>query len=529
MLSFFHMKVLVSSALALAVFASAYAWLSGPRTDCTACNIIVISLDSVRPDHMGLYGYERGTTPRIDAFASDAVVFDSFFSTAHLTPISEMSVQTGRYPFGNGVVSFHSKLRDDTTTLAEVLRQHGYRTAAFGSSPEYVVFPSIAESASRGFDTWSVFQPDSSGTSANRDTLPIDDILAWVRSDTKPFYLWVPVGAAHWPYDSGDFPNQFEHTSSLLARLPSGFKTYSQIYDGVWYPASVLPEHNDLTFSDAFSAYRNEETRLIREHDPGTTTPLTEDDWHELSAQYDEGIYKMDRVVGELLLALEDELDDTIVVIHSVHGEELGEWGYIGHYDIDESTIHNPLIIRVPGMRSRRVTALISGVDLFPTLMSLVQLPRTHRDGTDFSEYLRGVTTTEPRDMVFIERTPFFETLYTVEENPALAGLYDRLRTEDAVHHFHDSAVRTKEWKLIHRTGRKALARYSWWKQLTGEMAPLPEYELYHLTEDPKETRNVYDEYPDIAAPLRDRLTEWEAREAEHDPTPIDTSRQEYF
>ncbi|TSC87246.1 MAG: Arylsulfatase A [Parcubacteria group bacterium Gr01-1014_8] len=529
------------SALLLVLVLGSYAMYYAIPEDvsnvsCDNCNLVIITLDSVRLDHMALYGYERSTTPNIDNFGQGALVFTNYFSTSYLTPVSAFSMLTGRYPFSNGVVSFYSYLRDDVTSLAETLQAEGYRAAAFGSSPEYELFPSLKESGMRGFDVYKTFTSDDPDILPSRSQVPVEEAIAWAEDSSQPFFLWMPIGAAHWPYDPFE-ERTFTDAGydGFLRNLPSGFKTYSQIYKGTYYPIreGTMPNVRQSLHLPEYSSRHTEEVDLLLEWGPSATTSLNAEDLEYVRGRYDDGLLFMDRIVGDIIATLEEKhLDrDTIIIIESVHGEELGERGVIGHYDIDEATIRSPLMIKVPGARSRRIDALISGVDIYPTALSMLGIDMAMRDGIDFVPFLSGVTSTEPRQEVFLTRTPLFETLYTVEGDSMTSARYERLRSEDARMHYHDSAIRTNEWKLIHRTSRVALSRYSWWQYLTGNIENIPEYELYFLLDDPLETTNLYNERPDIATPLQERLSAWENTQAS-DRNLLkmqDTIRQEYF
>ncbi len=87
----------------------------------------------------------------------------------------------------------------------------------------------------------------------------------------------------------------------------------------------------------------------------------------------------------------------------------MGERGYIAHYDLYDEQVHTPLVIKIPMLAGRRVDALVSGVDVLPMLLSLLQLPAPHTDGVDFSPYLTGATAEPPRSEIFLSRTPLWE------------------------------------------------------------------------------------------------------------------------
>ena len=115
-------------------------------------NIVLISVDSLRADHMSLYGYKRRTTPNLELLSKKAFVAENYNSTSYLTPISEGSVQTGLYTEINGITNFKKHFSKNIRTAAEILKANSYDTAAFGTSPEFRIWKGISLSFSRGFD-----------------------------------------------------------------------------------------------------------------------------------------------------------------------------------------------------------------------------------------------------------------------------------------------------------------------------------------------------------------------------------------
>ncbi|MSU73945.1 hypothetical protein EXS56_02280 [Candidatus Kaiserbacteria bacterium] len=466
-------------------------------------NVILISVDSLRPDHMSLYGYDRQTTPHIDAWAKDAVVFDKYFSSAFLTPISEASVHTGDYPFTSGVINFESNIRESVPTMAQVFKENGWQTAAFLSSPEFYNYPALKSGFSRGFDTYTL---GTSRTYYPRGSDPVVLAKTWIDGhDRKPFFLWLAIGSAHWPYGQ-DEPNHFSDPS----------------YTGIFNTDAV--KKWGLIWRDLFAFMYNgvHYSTTLPVHPVGS---VTQKDMDYLLGRYDDGLVLTDRRIG----ALFDYLDktglskNTVVILQSEHGEALGERGYIAHYDIFDESVHTPLIIKAPMLSPGRIKALVSGVDVMPTLLSLLNLPLPKMDGIDFSSYLKGASTPPPREEVFLSRTPFWERNFSSDQQtralffPSQISIDTTVWTQyvaaDDKAHYYDTGIRTDKWKLIHRLARASVKKYSWWGWLTGKALILPEYELYDLVKDPDELHNVYSAHEgdtDVRA-LRDKLNNWES------------------
>lgn len=449
-------------------------------------NIVMISIDSLRPDHMGLYGYKRNTTPNIDEWAKDAVVFKDHFSTSYLTPISEVSVHTGKYPFTTGVINFESGLASSTPTLGEILKNNGWQTAAFGSSAEFADYVA-GRSLARGFDSYDHSHAGKdiyNGRGGN----PIARSIPWVKDASKknkPFFLWVTLGSVHWPYGQSE-PNHFS----------------SSTYDGYFKTASVN------TWALVDYVYKNQIFgRTERGGKLKPVAPLSQEDFDFLIGRYDDGIVMTDRRVGELLSYLKDSgLDkNTLVIIETEHGEGFNERGYVMHYDIFDEQVHTPLLIKAPNIPSKQVNALTSGVDLLPTILSILHLPETPTDGVSLMPLLSG-SSTSVRNEVYLTRTSLWERIMNDYE-----GLADIAKVDDK-EHFADVAIRTNEWKLIHRRAREALKRWGWHNNFANPPIIYTEYELYDLSRDPGETQNIYEnskQEPPIVA-LQAQLSDWE-------------------
>lgn len=427
-----------------------------------------------------------------------------------------MSVHTGRYPLGNGVTSFYTLLREDTTTIAEILRNEGYRTAAFGSSPEYRLYDAIKDSLKPGFEVYTI--ASSSGALPARNKMPVDEMFTWLSTtgDT-PFFLWIPIGTGHWPYGS-DTSRTFANASydGLFSRIPSNFRVYSRIWDNVVYPLSdetLFAWHTDIARDD------KRKYEEIQQYFPTTTTTLSDDDRSYITGRYDDGVLETDGIIKKILEELQArKLDsNTIVVIVGTHGEGLVEHGYIGHYDINETISHAPLLFSIPGTKGAHFEKLASGVDVFTTLLSLLAIAHSPRDGVNLFDQ-------NERREVFLTRTPLFETLILDEK-----GVFDELREKDRTVPIFDTATLTKEWKLIHRSARTELEKYSWWGRLTGTPPKISEYELYNIRLDPEEKINLYNQEAAVAEYLQQRLNTWEdSFQNTLSPAPIRGS-QEYF
>lgn len=417
-------------------------------------NILVISLCSVRADHLGCYGYERNTTPKFDSLAKESIVFENAISQWPKTAPSFASIMSGKYGHTTGVMRITpgQYLVDGHETLAEVLRVCGYDTAAFVSSPALNLSTNIL----KGFETIS-------GTSsAVTQYLGVTDrAAAWLGQERrKPFLLWVHYNNAHYPYTGGgNSPNVF--------------------VDDEYYDASLqvkLNPHSPLTLPvPAEHPYR----RQILRADIGgvhSKAALKErpTEYAFYIARYDAGIRAADRMAGDLLDTVREMglLDNTVVVVLGDHGESLGNHNYYfehGRFPYDDCA-KVPLIIRPPGgTEARRIRTPVPIFGIAPTLLEIA--------GLDAPEAM--------------EARSFWQLAQG-------RGKPDYVFTESGYQIDYTLSVRGEEWKLIHipNTTDQSLMK--------GE-----EYELYNLSEDPGEKNNLYEDRPEVATRLRIVLDKW--------------------
>ena len=465
---------------------------------CVDCNLLLVSLDIFRPDHMDCLGHDRDTAPNICAMAEEGTLFEDFVVHAYQTPIAQMSLFTGRYPSSSGFTSFTSVLDDDIPYLPERLKAAGYTTVAMGSSFEVMTDMSTAAtgkrpkfhrddlnpglSFGRGFDRF-VF-------TGNRN-VPTDAI-PWIEEHgDEKFFLWLILGSLHWPYGQ------------------QGDPTLRDMFDPPDY-AGAFALDDTLSFSVLSRIYDGKLHKL----DQGEVTQLTEDDLAFINARYDFGLWHVDRFVGELMAAMPPEVaEKTLVVLHGVHGEDLGEHGYFGHYDIFDTEVAMSAVVLDPQHAAKgvRVTEQVEGVDLAPTLLDLLGLePMEGTDGQSFAQALADGKG-DPDRLAFFERIPLWEDIfrhrtqmpkgYVEGVNAVLDGIRPR-----------DTGVRTSRWKLLHRSARDIEAQVSWWGFLSGTPPERAEWELYDLQADPDEQVNVADQHPEVVEELKAELLAWEAR-----------------
>ncbi|MFP3940334.1 MAG: sulfatase [Thermoanaerobaculia bacterium] len=313
-------------ALAL-VLALAFVGCGGPGAGPP--NVLLVSIDTLRQDHVSAYGYGRETTPALDRLADDGVVFLDARSTSSWTLPAHASVMTGRYPFEIGVETSEDALGPDVPVLAERFAGAGFATAGFASH----VFLDASYGFDRGFGTYEVVPDRRAGDLTDR-------ALAWLARERRPFFLFLHYFDPHWNYDPPD---------GYAERFTAG------PIDRSWGRLGKL-----LPFV-------------------GPDRQIPADGIEQLRALYDGEIRYADDQLGRLIEGLRSrgELERTVVAVFSDHGEELEEHGYFGHGGtLYGEAVRVPLILHGPGRlpAGRRVTGAVSLRGVPEALLTLAGL-----------------------------------------------------------------------------------------------------------------------------------------------------------
>jgi arylsulfatase A-like enzyme len=299
-----------------------------------APNILLITVDTLRADHVSSYGYHLKTTPNIDRLASEGVRFDNTYAVVPLTGPSHFSMFTGRYPQEHGARINGVAVPENSKWLAlpQMLRKFGYNNAAFVSA-----WP--LTSRLTGLNRWFGHYDEDLTRSYRVFTSMrfAEDVtpraIQWLRQNPKkPFFLWVHYFDPHEPY-----------------HLRERFASPEKLAD----PPAGLPQ------------------------------PSAE--MRDRIHRYDSEVGYMDHYVGKLLESV-DELglrDSTLVALTSDHGESLGEHGYVGHgRRLTENTMQVPLVFRYPGKieAGQVIRENITLLDLTPTLLDFTVADRLAQD-----------------------------------------------------------------------------------------------------------------------------------------------------
>ena len=365
----------------------------------SSLNVVVITIDTLRADHLGCYGYKQVRTPNIDALAADGARFERAYTAVPVTLPSHTVMFTGTYPMLSGMHDFAAnKLGAGQATLASVLKEHGYVTGA-------VIGSAVLDSRfglNRGFDFYydhfdfNRLQESNLEEMERPGNLVADLALDWLsKNDKKKFFLWMHLYDPHYPYRP---------------------------------PAPYDAEYKDRP--------------------------------------YDGEIAFADSQVGRLIGFLKSKglYENTLIVLSGDHGESLGEHGEKTHgFFIYNATLHVPFIIHLPEPASPRVVpSLVNLADLMPTVLRELKIEVPAQ--VQGHNLLPLMKTKEPGE----DRTLYAETFL-----PRLHFNWSELR-----------GVETENYHFID--------------------APKPE--LYDLTRDPGETRNLFGDKKAVGEEMRARL-----------------------
>jgi arylsulfatase A-like enzyme len=437
-------------------------------------NVIVIVVDDLRWDEMGVAGHPFLETPNIDALAAEGAFFTNAFHSVPLCSPNRASILTGQYPSRHGIIDnvARNRMSHRLQTFPQALQADGYETAFFGKW-----HMGNDPTPRDGFDTW-VAIPGQGRTmdpelfeDGRIHTVPgyITDVLtdravSFIEKDREgPFFLYIGHKAIH--------PDAVQlDDGSVDLTVPRGYRPAPRHlgrYEDATYPprANVVAGPEDLVGKPVLQRALNKKysDEIMEEFgedklDPGSS--------HETIVRRAEMVLAVDDGLGRMMDVLEAEglLENTFVIFTSDNGFFYGEHNLSLERRLPyEESIRMPLIVHFPGTAEAgvRVDGLVASVDLAPTVLEIAGTPiGDHIQGQSFVPLLKG-DRSQSRESVLVE-------FYTYENPfPWLLDMDYR-------------ALRTDRYKLIH------------WIQYPEEE------ELYDLQEDPFEIRNLIDD-PDMA------------------------------
>lgn len=322
-----------------------------PSNQQTPLNVILISLDTVRPDHLSCYGYGRTTTPNIDQLAREGAVFTQAFAQAPFTFPSHYALFTSQYPRhwsdGGDPEAGHAP----ELTLTAIMKRHGYTTAAYHGFEPRESWPAWMLSMA----PFQQFHYEVRGVWLRAPPEALYSLLD--RGRKTPFFIFLHGYDAHEPHllPAWCDANRFDPT--YQGRWPDTFAA-------LW-PAFARNNTNHVTF-DAF--YREQ------------LNGIQPADVEHLKAVYDAQIYYLDQGLGRVLTVLKNFglADRTVIIIVSDHGQMFGEHGeYATHNHCYDEIIHTVLIVKDPRRRlgGVHIPRIVQLVDVMPTILELTGIP----------------------------------------------------------------------------------------------------------------------------------------------------------
>lgn len=412
---------------------------------CADCNVIVIAFDAMQEAHVGAYGYPLNTTPNLDNFAENAILFKDAISPAPWTIPTYISWFTSMYPSEHNVVNKFStyippnvtiianlrNLTPSAVTLAEIMKQNGYATVGFTGDGG----ARGAQGGSIGFD---IYIDTPTGFKGFDYSMPL--ALNWIKNNTGgKFFMFVHGYDTHGQYVLKNFTRKFV----------------------------------DFNYTGPFKGTVEEQAKLREEGLANGYVNITPDDVRFWRAWYDEKIYDADERFGAFVNELKQQglLDKTIIIIAADHGTEFYEHERFDHgHTLYQELIHVPLIIWAPNFHGASVvTNQISTLDIMPTILQMVNI----QPNDTVKAQIKGTTLLPAMMGQNVSRDVYSETDY-------------RLFT-------HKRAIISSDgWKFI-------------WT-LAESPNKTNVKELYNLNTDPQEKINLIEQQPRIAFELEQKL-----------------------
>lgn len=439
-------------------------------------NILWVTLDSVRADHTSLHGYRRDTTPELAHLAAtdDGLSFSRCFAHSTRTPVSVPSMLTGTYPshhqvgIGEGPCG---NIPESMTTVPEMLAERGYHTTCISQNlyageatgldkrfHEYInpsfsydlqTYPHILSLLKYCLQAWK----HSGGLSADKQRHPtsyiINDVakrkLKSLELHPNPFFLYIHDNTPHRPY------------------LP---------------PRSFVDQYLDHVQIDAGEALAFAKDMHENTYEYiANGLPFSDDEWEMLLAMYDSVLAYTDACLGSLLDYVQSNLENTVIVVTSDHGELFGEHGLLGHHIVlNDAVTHVPLVVYGLPELVDQTEEIVQHIDIMQTLVELAGADTTQFRGVDLRSDQRSYAISQDlRGTVENEDTQDYQRILKHNSNFDTSKYHQSMLT----------ALRTKEFKLLHTDENTSLHRL------------------------PDETEDVSAENPEKQTELEHTANEW--------------------
>ncbi|MBI5363190.1 MAG: sulfatase [Planctomycetes bacterium] len=394
-------------------------------------NVVIVVLDTARPDALSVYGAKRPTSPFLEEFAQQGTVYERAYSSSGWTLPAHATLFTGTLPTVHHATQTHPALEAGVPTLAEELAKAGYSTGGFSNNPWVAEHTGLARGFQRFVDKWEKRDRADDDPAAHPTVQAVRNWLDETKADAKPFFLFVNLIEPHMPY------------------LPP-------LADA----APFFPDANAAAAAANHFFEKGKPFGVVARHYTGDA-PLTKDEWAQLEALYAGELRSTDAITRAIVAAVDARAkgEDTLVFLVSDHGESFGDHGHISHnFHLYDSNVRVALLARGPGIaagaRERKLAQL---ADVFATAMRAAELP--------LAKPCVGADLRKP--------LPSARVLYAALDQPviSLAALPENLRASGKLKRYERvlEAVIGPRWKLIRGSDGSE--------------------ELYDLMEDPSEER----------------------------------------
>ncbi|MCC6490933.1 MAG: sulfatase [Candidatus Hydrogenedentes bacterium] len=410
-----------------------------PNTPLGHTNVVLITVDALRADHLGCYGYKRDTSPSLDALANEGTLFTHAFVPKGSTWPSLATIHTALWPVTHGVRYNGMRLKDESEQLAEVLADNGYTCGAFVTNG--------------GRQNFEGFEVKRTYDQVQRDILAVRDALEWMEGHAQQkMFLWLHLFAPHGPYDPPKPERKFTDPN-YTGDLDGSYERTSQVF----------AEQEELS---------------------------PEDLGHVIDL-YDDEVLQTDRMVDSVRRKLSGLglAGNTLIVFTADHGEELYDHHKYFHHQasVYEGTLRVPFLVWMPGTvpAGKRIEHPVSVIHTAPTILELVGIappasfqgkslvPAFGDTPADF-----GPVFGEWGDKMLIVRTDQYKYVW----NPA---------------NYHPPVKRERENanELVTAADEHSI--------------PMKATELYRITDDPGERRELSSEAPEVIAELQGHLDQF--------------------
>lgn len=384
---------------------------------CEKCNVILVSLDTLGSNHLPCYGYERNTAPNLCKFAKENIMFSNSYSNAPWTLPSHFSIFTSLYPKHHGVLNTGDKLNSDITTLPQIFKSNWYSTVYVGPTDDAQL--PLDKGLERGFDL--IY-----GTNSQIDLKSWENGLNKLKENTKNdknSFLFLHSYWVHAPYVVESVSGQNKKrlfTDIYLPDIPLTVEDFSKYSS----PEFITFVRNSQSLTEEErnkfrSAKSNELIAIFNSLSISTKYSIKQSFYFEqlksndsagdyARALYDETIYYLDKNLRNLfdLVQSKQFTNNTILIITSDHGEEFMEHGYLGHPAdrLYNSVTSVPLIMYIPGIKQMKIDKLVEGVDIFPTVLSLIGVKAPASiDGVDLTGIIQNKSDAKAKEYLISE------------------------------------------------------------------------------------------------------------------------------